>query len=55
MYKFTNGIIVYDSKTKDKFLKNGYKLVKKEEVDGNKQSNNRIIKEKSKTSNKLSK
>ena len=28
MYQFTNGIIVYDDKTKDKFLKSGYKLKK---------------------------
>ena len=28
MYQFTNGIIVYDEKTKDKFLKSGFKLKK---------------------------
>lgn len=27
MYKFTNGIVVFDEKTKDAFVKSGYKLV----------------------------
>ena len=26
MYKFTNGIVVFDEKTKDSYLKAGYKL-----------------------------
>lgn len=29
MYKFTNGLIVYDEKTKDEYVKTGMKLVKK--------------------------
>ena len=28
MYKFTNGIVVFDEKTRDSYLKAGYKLVK---------------------------
>lgn len=57
MYKFTNGIVVFDKKTKDNFIKAGYKLVEetkkeekpKEEVqDSEDNSNNRTIKEKSK-------
>lgn len=27
MYKFTNGIVVFDEKTRDNYLKAGYKLV----------------------------
>ncbi len=27
MYKFTNGIVVFDEKTRDDFIKAGYKLV----------------------------
>lgn len=27
MYKFTNGIVVFDEKTRDEYLKAGYKLV----------------------------
>lgn len=27
MYKFTNGIVVYDKETKEKYIKCGYKLV----------------------------
>ena len=30
MYKFTNGIVVFDEKTRDDFIKAGYKLVKDE-------------------------
>ena len=32
MYQFTNGIIVYDEKTKDKFLKSGFKLKKEKQI-----------------------
>ncbi len=27
MYKFTNGLVVFDEKTRDSYLKAGYKLV----------------------------
>lgn len=27
MYKFTNGIVVFDEKTRDDFIKAGYRLV----------------------------
>ncbi len=30
MYKFTNGIVVYDERTRDNLIKAGYKLVKNE-------------------------
>lgn len=33
MYKFTNGIVVFDEKTKDKYIKVGYKLVEKKEAE----------------------
>ena len=32
MYKFTNGIVVFDEKTRDDFIKAGYKLVKEEKI-----------------------
>ena len=50
MYKFTNGIVVFDEKTRDDFIKAGYRLVKEEkkekpkevELDGNETDNDRI-------------
>ena len=30
MYKFTNGIVVFDDKARDSYIKAGYKLVEKE-------------------------
>lgn len=35
MYKFTNGLVVFDKETKEQYLKAGYKLVeeKKETTD----------------------
>lgn len=30
MYEFTNGIVVFDEKSKEAYLKSGYKLVEKE-------------------------
>ena len=30
MYKFTNGIVVFDEKTRDDFIKAGYKLVEED-------------------------
>lgn len=36
MYKFTNGIVVFDEKTRDDFIKAGYKLVVKDENVDNK-------------------
>lgn len=32
MYKFTNGIVVFDEKTRDSYIKAGYKLVKDNDV-----------------------
>lgn len=32
MYKFTNGIVVFDEKTRDDFIKTGYKLVEEEKI-----------------------
>lgn len=32
MYKFTNGIVVFDEKTRDSYIKAGYKLVKNIDV-----------------------
>lgn len=33
MYKFTNGIVVFDEKTRDKFIKAGYRLIKEEKIE----------------------
>ena len=33
MYKFTNGIVVFDEKTRDDFIKAGYKLVDEDKRD----------------------
>ena len=60
MYKFTNGIIVFDEKTRDDFIKAGYKLVKDEKkkevkLENENTSNNGTIKEKSRGSKKVSK
>lgn len=60
MYKFTNGIVVFDEKTRNSYIKAGYKLVKyveeekpKEvELDGDKTDNDRTIEEKHTKCNK---
>ena len=60
MYKFTNGLVVFDKETRDQFIKAGYKLIetkkeiKKEIVDEDK-VNDRIIENKPRTSKKVSK
>ena len=51
MYKFTNGIVVFDEKTRDDFIKAGYKLVEEEKIKEDKSkdentSNNGAIEEK---------
>lgn len=57
MYKFTNGLIVYDKKTRDKFIESGYKLIEKkkhivnEVKDGNEADNNIAIEEINTSSN----
>lgn len=71
MYKFTNGIVVFDEKTRDNYLKTGYKLVEKvikeqsteneeQPVENNKElnensSNDGTIEEKPRRSKKISK
>ena len=60
MYKFTNGIIVFDEKTRDDFIKAGYKLVKDEKkkevkLENENTSNNGTIEEKPRGSKKVSK
>ena len=60
MYKFTNGIVVFDEKTRDDFIKAGYKLVEEEKIEEDKSkdeniSNNGAIEEKSRGSKKVSK
>lgn len=60
MYKFTNGIVVFDEKTRDDFIKAGYKLVEEEKIKEDKSkdentSNNGAIEEKSRGSKKVSK
>ena len=60
MYKFTNGIVVFDEKTRDDFIKTGYKLVEEEKIkevklgDEN-PSNDGTIEEKPRGSKKVSK
>ena len=60
MYKFTNGIVVFDEKTRDDFIKAGYKLVEEEKIEEDKSkdentSNDGIIEEKPRGSAKVSK
>lgn len=60
MYKFTNGIIVFDEKTRDDFIKAGYKLVKDEKkkevkLENENTSNDGTIEEKPRGSKKVSK
>ena len=60
MYKFTNGIVVFDEKTRDDFIKAGYKLVEEEKIkevnlENENTSNDGIIEEKPRGSKKVSK
>lgn len=60
MYKFTNGIVVFDEKTRDDFIKAGYRLVKEKKIkevklEDENTSNDGTIKEKSRGSKKTSK
>lgn len=60
MYKFTNGIVVFDEKTRDEFIKAGYRLVEEEKIEEVKledenTSNDGTIEEKSRESKKVSK
>lgn len=60
MYKFTNGIVVFDEKTRDDFIKAGYKIVEEEKIkevklEDENPSNDGIIEEKSRRSKKVSK
>ena len=60
MYKFTNGIVVFDEKTRDDFIKAGYKLVKEEKIkevklEDENLSNDGTIEEKPRGSKKISK
>lgn len=61
MYKFTNGVVVFDEKTRDSYIKAGYRLEKeeikevpKEELNEN-DSNDTTIEAKPRKSNKVSK
>ena len=60
MYKFTNGIVVFDEKTRDDFIKAGYRLVKEKKIkevklEDENPSNDGIIEEKPRGSKKVSK
>ena len=60
MYKFTNGVVVFDEKTRDDFIKAGYRLVKEEKTEEVKledenTSNDGTIKKKLRGSKKVSK
>lgn len=59
MYKFTNGIVVFDEKTRDSYLKAGYKLVKEEKIkevksEDENTSNDGTIEEKPRRNKKVS-
>lgn len=59
MYKFTNGIVVFDDKTRDSYIKAGYKLVEKEKskevkLEDENTSNDGTIEEKPRRSKKTS-
>lgn len=59
MYKFTNGIVVFDEKTRDRYIEAGYRLSEKKNtvkqdkkaLNGNETDNDRTIKEKHTTGN----
>lgn len=57
MYKFMNGIVVFDEKTRDDYIKAGYKLAdektKEAKVKNENSSNDGVIKRKPKTSKKF--
>lgn len=60
MYKFTNGVVVFDEKTRDDFIKAGYKLVEEEKIkevnlEDENTSNDGTIEEKPRRSKKVSK
>lgn len=62
MYKFTNGVVVFDEKTRDDFIKAGYRLVKEEKTEKPKEanldennSNNGTFEEKPRRGKKVSK
>lgn len=68
MYEFTNGIVVFDEKTKDRYIEAGYRLVTSiknnkncvikindKVIEDENTSNNGIIEGQSKKRNKLSK
>lgn len=59
MYKFTNGIVVFDEKTRDSYIKAGYKLVKDKKskevkLEDENTSNDGTIEEKPRRSKKVS-
>ena len=60
MYKFRNGIVVFDEKTRDDFIKAGYRLVEEEKtkevkLEDENTSNDGTIEEKPRGSKKVSK
>ena len=53
MYKFTNGIVVFDEKTRDLYIKSGMVLIKdKKEQNGESNFSNGIVKEQYSENNK---
>lgn len=63
MYKFTNGLVVFDEKTRDEYIEAGYRLVEHQvtideaikETDNENEDNSRVVERKSRPSNKVSK
>lgn len=39
MYKFTNGVVVYDKETRDAYIKAGMSLVEEKKVESKKEAN----------------
>ena len=62
MYKFTNGLVIFDEKTRDEYIKAGYRLVEHqvtideaiEETDNENKDDDRIVEGKPKQRNKVS-
>lgn len=60
MYKFTNGLVVFDKETRNQFIKAGYKLIEtkqevKEEIADENEVDNGTIEGESRKSKKVSK
>lgn len=59
MYKFSNGIVVFDKATAEEFIKNGYKLIeqpiKKKEIRNDQDNDESIIKKDTRNNKQIAK